>query len=179
MTEAAKPAQGECLALADQACSHCFGLGRVEGRNGRARPCKCVYRAIFRVCYARFRDACRKEGHISRVSMEAAGPKHKGGKGWGMKNEEYAADFVLVSQRVLRANELGLKIFKFHFLYGANWRLCAAKLGIDRGAFFHEVYRIEAALGRAYSELEPYALFPVDAYFASTRGRDLKAMRAA
>jgi hypothetical protein len=43
--------------------------------------------------------------------------------------------------------------------------LCARKLGIDRGSFFHAVYRIEQKLGRVFRELEPYPLFPLDEYF--------------
>jgi hypothetical protein len=38
-------------------------------------------------------------------------------------------------------------------------------LGIDRGNFFHAVYRIEQKLGRIFRELTPYPLFPVDDYF--------------
>jgi len=41
---------------------------------------------------------------------------------------------------------------------------------MDRGAFFHEAYRIEQKLGRVFRELEPHALFPVDEYFNGTGG---------
>ena len=36
---------------------------------------------------------------------------------------------------------------------------------MDRGMFFHAIYRIEQKLGRKFRELEPYALFPLDEYF--------------
>jgi hypothetical protein len=36
---------------------------------------------------------------------------------------------------------------------------------MDRGNFFHAVYRIEQRLGRMFRELEPYSLFPLDEYF--------------
>ncbi len=36
---------------------------------------------------------------------------------------------------------------------------------MDRGNFFHAVYRIEQKLGRVFRELEPYSLFPVNEYF--------------
>ena len=39
---------------------------------------------------------------------------------------------------------------------------------MDRGTFFHSVYRIQEKLGHAFSELEPYALFPLDEYFHTT-----------
>ena len=36
---------------------------------------------------------------------------------------------------------------------------------MDRGTFYHQVYRIQERLGRVFKELEPYALFPLDEYF--------------
>lgn len=76
------------------------------------------------------------------------------------------ADFCLVSQRTLADREY--KIFRYHFLLGADWKLCCRKLKIDRGSFFHDVYRIEQRLGKTFRELEPYGLFPLDEYFGST-----------
>ena len=73
------------------------------------------------------------------------------------------ADFVLVSRRIL--DEYQYKLFRYHFLLGADWTLCCRKMQIDRGTFFHEVYRIQQKLGRAFRELEPHGLFPVDEYF--------------
>ena len=57
------------------------------------------------------------------------------------------------------------KLFKYHYLLGADWKLCCRKLKIDKGTFFHSVYRIQQRLGRVYRELQPYALFPLDEYF--------------
>ena len=39
---------------------------------------------------------------------------------------------------------------------------------MERGDFFHEVYRIQRKLGRIYRELTPYSLFPLDEYFGGT-----------
>jgi hypothetical protein len=36
---------------------------------------------------------------------------------------------------------------------------------MDRGTFFHSIYRIEQRLGRVFAELQPYALYPVSEYF--------------
>lgn len=135
------------------------------GRGGAESPCNCVFRAVFRACYARFRQCASKEKYISRVSLEA-NPGRKRNAVWGLKDEEYTADFCLVSRRVL--SEYEHKVFKFHFLLGADWKLCCRKLSLDRGTFFHDVYRIEQRLGRTFYELEPYHLFPVDEYFASS-----------
>ena len=157
--------RSETLALAQQSCTFCHGLGLRPGRAGASAPCNCVFRAIFRACYARFRKCASKEKYISRVSLEA-NPGRLRKSTWGLKNEEYVADFCLVSRRLL--DDQQHRLFRFHFLLGADWKLCCRKLNIDRGEFFHEVYRIQQILGRAFRELEPYALYPVDEYFNGT-----------
>lgn len=88
---------------------------------------------------------------------------------WGLKNEEYIADFCLVSRRTLSDREH--QLFKFHFLLGADWKACCRRLNMDRGTFFHEVYRVQQKLGKTFRELEPHSLFPLDEYFNST-GRE-------
>jgi hypothetical protein len=106
-----------------------------------------------------------KEKYISRASMQfVSGPQRR--LTWGRKDEEYIADFYLVSRRHLSPEEF--RLFKFHFLYGADWKLCCRKLGMDRGNFFHSVYRIQQRLGRVFRELQPYGLYPLDEYFHAT-----------
>ena len=58
------------------------------------------------------------------------------------------------------------RLFRWYFLLGADWRLCARRLGTDRGKVYHAVYRIEERLGFAFATLEPYALYPTREYFA-------------
>lgn len=158
--------RSETLVLAQQSCTQCYGLGLRPGRGGVDTPCNCVFRAIFRACYARFKQCADKEAYISRVSLEANPGRQRKGV-YSRKSEEYMADFVLVSRRVLGEDTDAYRLFKFHFLLGADWKLCCRKLDIDRGEFFHEVYRIQQKLGRAFRELEPHALFPLDEYFSS------------
>jgi hypothetical protein len=79
------------------------------------------------------------------------------------KKEEYMADFCLIARRTL--GELEHRVLRYYFLMGADWKLCSRRMGLDRGSFFHVVYRIEEKLGRAYVETEPYGLFPLDDYF--------------
>jgi hypothetical protein len=156
--------RSETLALAMHKCTQCHGSGLHLTRKGTS-PCNCVLRAIFRICLDRFLRCVTQERHLSRVSVEP----HLGRSrpsAWGRKDEEYIADFSLVSQRTL--DEFENRLFRYHFLLGADWKLCARKLGIDRGNFFHAVYRIEQKLGRMFRELEPYALFPLDEYFHGT-----------
>ena len=155
--------RSETIGLARASCTHCHGYGLRTGLKGKESPCSCVFRAIFRACYARFRECAAKEKHLSRVSLEF----FRGGKDrrytYSRKIEDYMADFILVSRRTL--DEFDNKVFRFHFLLGADWKLCCRRLGVDRGTFFHAIYRIEHLLGRTFRELEPYGLYPLDEYF--------------
>ncbi|HEY2845715.1 MAG TPA: hypothetical protein VGJ09_18790 [Bryobacteraceae bacterium] len=103
-----------------------------------------------------------QERHQSRISLEPQAGRNRPNT-WGRKDEEYIADFCLVSRRNLTEEEH--QLFRYHFLLGADWKLCTRKLKMDRGNFFHSVYRIEQKLGRMFRELKPYPLFPLDDYF--------------
>ncbi len=153
------------LALATQKCKTCLGVGITLGRRGSLTACDCVLRTIFRACYQRFRHCVEKEKYLSKVSLEIhSGPNRRGT--WGRKDEEYIADFLQIARRTLTDEEY--RVFKYRFLLGADWRLCVRKLGIDRGTFFHIVYKVQEKLGAAYAETKPYSLYPVAEYFAST-----------
>ncbi len=164
--------RSETIALAKESCAQCHGLGLRDGngRNGSEAPCNCVLRKIFRLCYARFRYCIEKEKHISQARLAIVGGRDRR-QVWGRKDEEYIADFCLVSRRFL--DEAQYKIFKFHFLLGADWKLCCRRLNMNRGSFFHEVYRIQQKLGRVFRELEPYSLFPLDEYFGGTCRKEI------
>lgn len=153
--------RSETLALAMHHCAQCHGSGLRFAKKGAA-PCNCVLRSIFRICWDRFVRCVSQERHLSRVSLEPhAGCSRP--STWGRKDEEYIADFCLVSRRAL--DEFEHRVFRYHFILGADWKLCSRKLKIDRGNFFHAVYRIEQKLGRTFRELQPYPLFPLDEYF--------------
>lgn len=162
----------EAVVLAKESCTHCLGNGLRRGGRVEGVPCTCVLRKIFRTCYAKFRACATKEKYMGKVRLEpVTGPE--GHYCWGMKDEEYMADFCLVSKRALDVQEY--QIFRFHYLLGADWKLCCRRLNMDRGSFFHAVYRIEQKLGRVYRELRPYALFPLDEYFGGRVKKELPA----
>ena len=164
--------RSETIALAKESCTQCQGVGlRDGGKKGSEAPCNCVLRSIFRACYARFRYCIEKEKHVSHARLAIISGNERR-QVWGRRDEEYIADFCLVSKRFLDESEH--KLFRFHFLLGADWRLCCRQLKLDRGSFFHEVYRVEQKLGRIYRELEPYALYPLDEYFGGTYKKDLR-----
>jgi hypothetical protein len=167
----AKPwTRSETLALATHQCSQCHGLGMRGGLDDSKKPCNCVLRAIFRACFARFARCNSQDRRIGRANFETRPGQHQHGS-WGRPDEEYLADFCIVSKRYLSAPEY--RIFKYHFLLGASWRLCCQKLKTDKGAFFHSVYRIEQRLGRIFRDLQPYALYPLDDYFHATRAESV------
>lgn len=157
--------RSETLPLGRVKCVYCHGVGLRRIDQGEV-PCKCVFRAIFRICYRRFRECAAVTCDSSRISLERAVVAERGGS-WGRKEEEYAADFCNVARRTL--SEADHLIFRYHFLLGADSRLCCRKLGMDRGLFFHAVYRIENMLGRALHDTEPYPLYPLEDYFAGPR----------
>lgn len=170
--------------LALGACSICAGKGVRPSKQGAGpgrpvppfAPCSCTLRGAFRACYARFRQSVFRGKHRGPASYDkgAGGPLNR--SMWSRKEEEYMADFDLVARRYL--DKMHYKVFRYYFLMGADWKLCARKLGIDRGKLYHAVYRIEEKLGKAYSELEPYPLYPPREYFAMRRLEPVKPIRA-
>lgn len=159
--------RSETIGLASASCVFCRGLGlRKTPVKEQTRPCGCVFRAIFRACFVRYRHCIEKAGVSSALTLDhAEGPI--GHRLWGRRNEEYIADFELVCRRSLNEDEFA--VLKTHFLEGADWKYCIAKLGIDKGSFFHRVYTVQEKLGRVFRELRPYALFPLDEYFAGVK----------
>ena len=165
--------RSETIALAKESCTHCHGYGlRRSARGGMDAPCNCVLRSIFRACFSRFRYCVNREKHISQARLEIIGGRDRS-MIWGRRDEEYIADFCLVSKRIL--DDYEYRIFRFHFLLGADWKLCCRQMKMDRGLFFHSIYRIQQKLGRAFRELEPYALFPLDEYFGGTIRKEVSA----
>jgi hypothetical protein len=157
--------QSNAIGLAKTSCVYCSGVGTREIREGVTVPCNCIFRAIFRACYNRFKECAALGSHTGSVSMEYWSALD-GRRSYSRQREDYMADFCLVSQRSLSYDEY--KLFRYHFLLGADYKLCCRQLKMDRGYFFHTLYRIEQRLGRTFAELEPYALFPLDEYFRST-----------
>lgn len=129
----------------------------------RAAPCNCVLRSVFRACLNRYRVCVAKGEATSTVTLEACRGRDSR-RCYSRKREEYMADFFLVSRRFLRPDEW--RVFLAHFVLGGDWKLCCRQFGMDRGSFFHMVYRIEQKLGRVFAELRPYALYPLEEYFS-------------
>lgn len=168
--------RSNAIGLALASCTLCGGHGMVEMiRGGAEKPCDCVLRAIFRACYRRFRECAIHGTQLKTVSAECThGPV--GNHYYSRKREEYAADFCLVTRRVL--TEFEYKLFRYAFLLGADHDLCASRLKIDRRNYYHFLYRIQEKLGREFVDMKPYPLYPLDEYFGGlVRGRAPKVPR--
>lgn len=167
--------RSETIGLASASCVFCRGLGlRKTPVKEETRPCGCVFRAIFRACFLRYRHCMERAGMASAMSLDKPqGPT--GHRVWGRRNEEYLADFELVCRRSLNKEEFD--VFQAHFLQGADWKQCIERIGIDKGTFFHRVYTVQEKLGRVFRELRPYALFPLDEYFSGPRLNKVTSMR--
>lgn len=167
--------RSETIGLASASCVFCRGLGlRKTPVKEESKPCGCVFRAIFRACFARYRHCVEKAGVTSNLTLDhSQGPT--GHRLYGRRNEEYLADFELVCRRSLNKEEYD--VFHWHFLQGADWKYCIEKIGIDKGAFFHRLYAVQEKLGRVFRELQPYPLFPLDEYFSGIKMRKVAMMR--
>ena len=159
--------RSDTIALAKHSCTLCHGSGLRSSWGSRIVPCNCVLRAIFRACYARFRHCADKQECLTQKSFEYQPGSGETAVTYDRKDEEFSADFVLIAKRHLEPQEF--QLFRYHFLLGADWKLCCARLRMSRGLFFHAVYRIQQKLGKAYRETEPYPLFPVYEYYEEVR----------
>jgi hypothetical protein len=130
-------------------------------RRRAEAPCNCIFRSIFRACYARFREYEVQGAQCGSVSFDRIqGPT--GYRVYSRKREEFMADFCLIAQRELTPEEY--RVFRYFFLLRADRKLCSRYVNMDRGTWYHAIYRIEVKLGRKFAELQPYPLYPVDEY---------------
>lgn len=146
-------------------CMQCYGLGYRFGRGALIQACGCVLRAAFDHVHWKYRSIERDRSG-ARLTREAGA----NGPVFSMKNADFCADFVVVAKRELGEDTLAYQIFRQHFLDGADWKVCARRMQIDRGHFFHSVYRVKEKVGAALLSTVPFALYPTDSYFTRFRG---------
>ena len=143
----------QLMMLARPACASCKGRGWVPVSD-RAEVCACVYRAVCRSSMEAYRNAPLRSvlvrWHMRRGSRLMST--------WSRPLEEFRADIERIVSRVLNRTEQ--RIWREHMVERREWREVAPRVGMDRGNFYHAVYRIEKKLGRAFAELRPYPLWP-------------------
>lgn len=155
--------RADVLGLARQGCTNCQGRGWFVKTPGYA--CHCVTRAIFHQLMAEWHKIKNAE-HLAQFRVEQIG--QRGGKtvrrgGWSMKRPEFVADLEILAKRVLAPTDF--RVWRLYHCYGAQYREACALLDMDKGTFFHAVYRVENQVGRAAREVRPYALFPIADYY--------------
>lgn len=142
-------------------CQQCHGVGLWQPRLKFGQgweACGCVLRAAFRRTWKRYGELAAQPGSVVMR------------RSWiyGRPSEEFCADVLMVSRRALADawDWRGLRVFEMHVVAGVVWHESCRRMGLDRGTFWHEEYRIEAILGRVYVELLPYPLYPTGRYLA-------------
>ncbi len=143
--------------LANPRCMKCRGLGT----SHKPGPCGCVLRRVFNICYHKYESITSSDRYQSKVTT-------RGGINACRPNEEYVADFVLIGRRVLSTHpKLLQQVFELHILRGLESLICVNKIRtVNRGRFFHGVYKVQELLGREFHDLTPYALYPLQSYFS-------------
>ena len=150
------------IGLAKMSCAFCHGGGMLPRLGGAWVPCNCVFRAIFRMCHARYRECEALAARTNGIRLDR-GSEPTGYHLYSRRDQEYAADFALVSRRVLSREDY--QLLRLYYLLEADWRVCCHDLHMTRWAFFHSAYAIAERLGRAFAELRPYPLYPLSGYF--------------
>lgn len=158
------------VSLSHAMCTTCQGTGTRSGRRSRL-TCRCVLRNVFDRVRAFATNAVHQEGNISQVSyIQSAHSINR--RSYGMPVSEFRADFNLVVRRAIQKRfsnkflaDLHLKIFDLHLSRGFCWYNVAQLVGLDRGNFFHCVYRIKMVAGRAFVEGR-VPLYPINEYFS-------------
>lgn len=158
------------IALADSHCAVCDGVGQVPTKWG-IDTCPCVHRTVFQICLNKWRTIVDLEQMEQKTStaVHRTSDGKSSSMSFGRPREEYVADFEALAKRTLDAR--GMFILRCHLLYGAPWFEVAPKLGLNKGNFYHEVYRVRAKLGRVFRDVRPYPLYPLDEYFGGTTRR--------
>jgi hypothetical protein len=153
--------------LADSSCAKCRGTGQLRLFEP-GTPCHCVTRSIFRKCLGTYHSI------VPHMAMTKLGSSRRGRpQSWSNPQAEFRADFELAAKRTLTEQEY--KLFHAHFLLDLDWRVCARWVGLDRGNFYHAVYRVMQTVGKALRERE---MFPVADYMALVRVPVVQTMAA-
>ena len=163
----------QTVQLASNSCQSCYGLGLKNARFDSTNPCNCVLREAFRRCLSRYKRATEAEyGKYTRYNLIRSGELDRCFFNWGYKELEYCADFLNL---VRRAGLFEKAMVKMYHLDGSDWRACCIKFRMDKGQFFHSVYRVEQKIGRLAAELRPYPL--IDLSFVINERSDFRRVR--
>jgi hypothetical protein len=130
--------RSDWAALADLNCAVCAGAG-LRGDD----HCNCVLRNVARSVLYRLYELEAGLGSIQSPTIDGTSIQ-EGYRVPGHRAVEFIADVDLTARRILAPKDLAL--FNYHLRAGHDWRWCCARVGLDRGNFYHRVYAILAKL---------------------------------
>jgi hypothetical protein len=144
--------RGIALALAKRECIYREGTGMLS-----RSICNCVYREAFRHCFRMFFKLEQEPKFLSRVDLTRDGPRGSRSTSDGLHNFNFSRPKRRVLRRLLsddqaHAERRRVESFQAPLPGRRDMEMCCQQLKIDRGPFFHAVYRIQNKLGRAYIE---------------------------
>jgi hypothetical protein len=120
-----------------------------------------VLREVFRICFEQYRYSAENGLALNRCCVTEIS---RGGKILtGLPHAEYAADFELAVQRALSGARR--KLFDLHFAQGLAYAHCLERLGLTKGEFFHDAYKVMELVGGECLK----GLYPLDEYFGARR----------
>jgi hypothetical protein len=145
------------LALASGRCARCHSFGMLA----RDTVCGCVYQRVVRAVMNKYNYAA--------IQLQAPHPLPlhgiKGPRGirHGFNYADFRADVYLTARRML-TDPVDWAVFRAHYLEDGTTPC------ISKATFAARVRRINSKLGRAFTESQPYAIYPCDEYLGgSTR----------
>lgn len=158
------PLHPSLLQLAVGWCTDCHGTGQV----GRITPrvCECIYRVIFRRCYAQFRR-CRQDARSTQpLPLERRStPEGLRHTTWVRRNEDYCADFEFAARQVLTPGRL--RIFHMHYVLRCPAPMIAAHFHLHRVNMKRLLLQVQGAVGNHIAHASPYSIYPPAEYLYS------------
>jgi hypothetical protein len=123
--------------------------------------------AIFHECHQRFRECALMPKHLSQATLERSRGKNAAWA-WTRPHENYISDFLAVARRALGEGTLEYRIFTARYVLGAAPALICAQMQMNRPTLEGMLDDIRARLGQAFSETQPFPLYPPAAYFTAS-----------
>lgn len=142
--------RGVVLALSMPSCTRCCGRGVYLARS-ELRVCNCAYRGVFDRVMSAFHARTWSAQIYQRQSI---------------KQSEWFADVHIIAMRALDGSDLRKAIYRLGCVEDRDWKIASVKVGLSRGNYFHELYRVKETVGRAWLETKPYGVFPIEDYFS-------------
>jgi hypothetical protein len=151
--------------LAVSWCRTCHGSGWRP--TDAAEVCPCVYRVIFRTCYAQFRR-CRQDARSTQpIPLERRStPQGLRHSTWVRRNEDYCADFQVAARQAL--GPALFRLFRLHYLLRIPASLIGKQFHVHPSVVRKLLLRVQCAVGRQIAECSPYSIYPPALYLGAS-----------